>query len=119
MALQLLLPAAALWLKLLLLVTIPADAALAAIILLALARNKVEGLALTKLTNIAAIVPFAAIIPSPFRLVAGIVPTYWLGELLGLPGEAAAPAWLAAVLFIATHILAGVIVVGLFRRRTG
>ena len=118
-ALQLLLPWAAIWLKLLLIVTIPADTALAAIVLLALARNKVEGLALTKLTNLAAIMPLAAIIPSPLRFAAGVIPTYWLGELLGLPGEAAAPAWLAAVLLIATHIFTGVIVVGLFRRRTG
>jgi fluoroquinolone transport system permease protein len=119
MAIQLLLPTAAIWLKLLVLVATPADAALSAIVLLALARNKVEGLALTKLTNLAAIVPFAAVIPSPFRLVAGIVPTYWLGELLGLSGKAAAPAWLAAVLLIATHILAGAIVIDLFRRRAG
>jgi hypothetical protein len=119
MALHLLVPAAALWLKLLLLATIPADTALSAIVLLALARNKVEGLALTKLTNLASIVPFAAVIPSPLRFVAAIIPTYWLGELLGLPGKAAAPAWLAAVLLIATHVLAGAIVVGLFRRRAG
>jgi hypothetical protein len=119
LALQLLLPSAAIWLKLLFLVTIPADAALSAMVLLALARNKVEGLALTKLTNLASIVPFAAAIPSPLRFVAGIIPTYWLGELLGLSGNAAAPSWFAAVLLVASHILAGMIVVRLVRRRAG
>ena len=119
MALQLLLPEAALWLKLLLIVTIPADTALSAIILLALARNKVEGLALTKLTNIASIIPFAAIIPSPLRFLAGIVPTYWIGELLNLPGSQSMPGWSAAALLIATHTVTAVLLLGLLRRRTG
>jgi fluoroquinolone transport system permease protein len=119
MALYLLLPAAALWLKLLILVTIPVDAALSAIVLLALARNKVEGLALTKLTNIAAVVPFAALIPSPLRLLAGIVPTYWLGELLGLPAAASIPDWSAAALLIVSHAIAAVLLMRLLQRRSG
>jgi len=119
MALQLLLPSAPVWLKLLLLAAIPADAALAAMVLLALARNKVEGLALTKLTNLASIVPLAATIPSSLRLLAGIVPTYWLGELLGLPGEATLPAWFAALCLVVAHVMAAVIVVHLLRRRAG
>jgi fluoroquinolone transport system permease protein len=119
LAIQLLLPPAPLWLKLLLLVTIPADAALSAVVLLALARNKVEGLALTKLINLAVIVPFAALIPSPLRFAAGIIPTYWLGELLGLVGAAAVPQLLATILLVATHIFAGVIAVWLLGRRTG
>jgi hypothetical protein len=119
LAMQLLLPSAPLWLKLLLLVTIPADAALSAVVLLALARNKVEGLALTKLINLAVIVPFAALIPSPLRFAAGIIPTYWLGELLGLVGAAAVPQLLATILLVATHIFAGVIAVWLLGRRTG
>jgi hypothetical protein len=119
LAMQLLLPSAPLWLKLLLLVTIPADAALSAVVLLSFARNKVEGLALTKLINLAVIVPFAAAIPSPLRLSAGIIPTYWLGELLGLPSEAAIPAWVAVLLLAATHLIAGLLVLGLFRSRAG
>jgi hypothetical protein len=119
LALWLLLPAAALWLKLVILVTVAADAALSAALLLALARNKVEGLALTKLTNIAAIVPLAALIPSPLRLVAGIVPTYWLGELLGLAGSGALPSWLATLLLAASHVAAASVVVALLRRRAG
>ena len=65
LGIMLLLPEASGWLKLVLLLTVPADTVLAAIALLAFARNKVEGLALTKLTNLAAIVPLAAVVPSP------------------------------------------------------
>ncbi|MEO6395462.1 MAG: hypothetical protein ABIO40_06090 [Devosia sp.] len=119
MALQLLLAAAALWLKLLILATIPADAALAAIVLLALARNKVEGLALTKLTNLAAIIPLAATIPSPFRLIAGIIPTYWLGELLGLASMGSVPSWPAAIFLIVSHLIVAVILIRLLQSRVG
>jgi hypothetical protein len=119
LALALLLPDAALWLKLVTLITVSVDAALGAAALLAIARNKVEGLALTKLTNIAAIVPLAAVIPSPLRLTAGIVPTYWLGELLGLAGSSALPPWLALALLVATHAAAAMLVLTLLRRRAG
>jgi fluoroquinolone transport system permease protein len=118
-ALQLLPVSATIWLKLLVLVTIPLDAALSAIVLLALSRNKVEGLALTKLINLAAFIPFAAVIPSPFRLAAGIVPTYWLGELLGLAGSSALPPWLALAFLVATHAAAAMLVLTLLRRRAG
>ena len=119
LGIMLLLPEASGWLKLVLLLTVPADTVLAAIALLAFARNKVEGLALTKLTNLAAIVPLAAVVPSPLRMVAGVVPTYWIGELLGLPGEAAIPTAIAVALLLATHVVAGTIGLGMLRRRAG
>lgn len=76
-----------------------------AIILPAIARNKVEGLALVKLTNMAAILPLAAIIPSPLRYIGGIIPTYWLGELLGLAGTPTGlPLALIVAIALATHI---------------
>lgn len=119
LGIMLLLPEASGWLKLVLLLTVPADTVLAAIALLAFARNKVEGLALTKLTNLAAIVPLAAVVPSPLRMVAGVVPTYWIGELLGLPGEAAIPTAIAVAVLLATHVVAGTIGLGMLRRRAG
>ena len=93
-------------------VMVAAEAVIAASLLPALARNKVEGLALTKLTNIMAVVPLLALIPSPWRLLAGVVPSYWLGELmLGagsapseamtiLIGAAVHAAWLWAALWL-------------------
>lgn len=118
-ALQLLLPSAPLWLKLVILVVLPANTAVSAVAILALARNKVEGLAITKIVNLATIAPFAAIIPSPLRLVAGVVPTYWLGELLGLSGEAAPLPLLSAALLLVTHAIAVIIGWHLFRKRAG
>jgi hypothetical protein len=61
-----------------------------------IARNKVEGLAVTKLTNLFAVAPLLAAIPSPFRYIAGIIPSYWIGELLGLTSVAPLAPWLAA-----------------------
>lgn len=58
------------------------EAVIAAIALPAFARNKVEGLALTKLTNLLAVAPLLALIPSPWRYIGGLLPSFWLGELL-------------------------------------
>lgn len=93
-----------------------AEAVAAAVILPALARNKVEGLALTKLTNIAAIVPLLALLPAPWRYLGGIVPSYWIGELLLVPAGDALP--LAATLGLAAlvHIAVLVLVFRLARR---
>jgi len=88
------------------------EAVIAAALLPAFARNKVEGLALTKLTNIIAVVPLLALIPSPWRFVGGVVPSYWLGEMMFgavprltettmiLVGLAVHAAWLSAALWL-------------------
>lgn len=78
----------------------------AAFILPAVARNKVEGLAVTKVTNLLAMAPLLAAIPSPWRYIGGIVPTYWVGEIMGLAGAASTPIGLAIALGLATHIAA-------------
>lgn len=59
-----------------------AEAAIIAALLPMIARNKVEGLAMTKVFNIAAIVPLFALLSSPFKLFVGVVPTFWIGELI-------------------------------------
>lgn len=51
--------------------------------LVAIAGNKVEGLALAKLTNIFTmgfVVPW--FIQSPFKYIFGILPSFWIGEIL-------------------------------------
>lgn len=58
------------------------EAAIIAALLPTIARNKVEGLALSKVMNLAILAPLAAIVSAPWRYVAGIVPSYWIGELL-------------------------------------
>jgi hypothetical protein len=91
---------------------------LAAVILPAIAQNKVEGLALTKLTNIAVIIPLIAIVPSPWRFLASLVPTYWIGELLAGQGSTL-PIWAVTAAMIATHLGWGVLLFGLLGRRMG
>lgn len=93
------------------------EAVLAAVLLPAIARNKVEGLALTKLTNIAAVVPLLALIPSPWRYLAGIVPTYWIGELL-LPSPMV-PLWAIVAAASLMHVGWLVSLVRLFNGRVG
>lgn len=93
-------------------VMVAAEAVIVAVLLPALARNKVEGLALTKLTNIMAVVPLLALLPSPWRLLGGVIPSYWLGEMMFGAGPrlpeammllaalAVHGAWLAAALWL-------------------
>lgn len=93
-------------------IMVAAEAVIAAALLPAFARNKVEGLALTKLTSIMAVVPLLALIPSPWRFVAGAVPSYWLGEMMFgtgprlpdammiLAGLVVHAAWLATALWL-------------------
>ena len=84
-----------------------------AVVLPAVARNKVEGLALTKVINLFAMVPLIAIVPSGWRYLAGFLPPFWIGDLLGLSTDARLPVALAAVLAVAVHII---VAFGLFRR---
>ncbi len=64
----LIVPDLSLWLQVLIAILVAAEAVISATILPAFARNKVEGLALTKLINIAAITVLLAAIPSPLAL---------------------------------------------------
>jgi fluoroquinolone transport system permease protein len=118
-ATQLLLPAATVWLRFLLVALVALDAAIVAATLLAVARNKVEGLAVAKLLNLAAVAPLAAAIPSEARFAFGVVPTYWIGELLGIPSQTVAPLPLLALIAMALHVLVVLYLVALVRRRVG
>lgn len=114
-----LVPQASLALSLVLLVLIAATAVLCAMILPAIARNKVEGLALTKLTNLLAIAPLLAIIPSPWRYLASMVPTFWIGELLALSPRASMPMPAATAAAIGMSGICGVVLLRRFVRRVG
>jgi fluoroquinolone transport system permease protein len=95
------------------------QAAGGAFVLPAVARNKVEGLAVTKLTNILSIAPLLAAIPSELRYLGGVLPTFWIGELLGLSGERALPLVMLAVIALAIHILSAALLFRLMASRTG
>ena len=85
---------------------IAADAVIVALMLPVAARNKVEGMALTKLINVASLAPLAAFAPAPLRYAAGIVPPFWVGELLLPPNAAGVGLPVAAVLGVAVHFVA-------------
>lgn len=107
------------WLQLCIAVLVAAEAVIVAVALAALARNKVEGLALTKLINLGAVVPLVAAIPSPLRFAGGVVPTYWVGELLHLSAIATIPVWLVATLALIVHAIVLAALLKAFARRAG
>lgn len=117
MATLLLLPRAGWFQQALLVALVACEAVLAAVVLPAVARNKVEGLAVTKLSNLAGAVPLLAILATSWRLVAGIVPSFWIGELLGLSSGPSLPLPLTVALAVGTHLAAVVLLFRLFARR--
>lgn len=60
---------------------IGSEAAIIAVLLPMIARNKVEGLAMTKVSNLVAIVPLFALFSSPLKLFLGFIPSFWIGEI--------------------------------------
>lgn len=95
------------------------EAVAAALVLPALARNKVEGLALTKLTNIASIFGLIAIFASPLRYLGGFVPTYWIGEILHLSSAEYLADPVIIVIGLIVHLVVVWLLFGLLNRRVG
>lgn len=95
------------------------SAVISAMILPVVARNKVEGLAITKVTNIGSIVPLVALFVTPWRYLAGIVPTYWIGEALNLSPQSYIPVWVAVIIGILMHIGALILLNHLLAKRVG
>ena len=101
-------------------VMVAADAVCVALVLPALARNKVEGLALIKVANVFAMAPLLALVPGAWRFAGGLVPTFWIGELiLNAPDFPDAGFLLAAGAGIATHLLVVWLFFRLQARRAG
>ena len=100
------------------LVLVGLSGVLATAVLPALARNKVEGLALTKVSNLVILVPLAALLPAPFRYLFGWLPSYWLGELLFV-GAGPVVTSLAVAAGVALHLGAIALLVRRFLRRAG
>lgn len=65
-----------------------------------IARNKVEGLALSKVLNLFSIMPLLALIPAPWRYLTAPLPTFWLGELIYNPQALPLPFAIGAALII-------------------
>ena len=81
------------------------EAAIITFAIPAISRNKVQGLAMTKVMNLFAMAPLLALVPGPWRYIAGIFPAFWIGEILKISPQSHLPD--AAVLFLALlcHVL--------------
>ncbi|MCB1518672.1 MAG: hypothetical protein KDJ19_13785 [Hyphomicrobiaceae bacterium] len=85
----------------------------------ALARNKVEGLALTKVVNLFSMAPLLALIPSFWRYLAAPLPSFWIGELINPAGIPGLPLWAILCAGLVTHLFMLVWLYRLTLRRTG
>lgn len=74
-----------------------------ALMVAAMARNKVEGMAFTKLSGLFVLgLPAALFVPAPAKYLAGVLPTLWMAELaLGGSAANALPALAASALWAA------------------
>ncbi len=76
-----------------------------ALVLPAFARNKVEGLALTKAVNILSFAPLLALLPAPWKFFGAWFPTFWIGDIIFNAPDFPAPVFLADAVFgIAVHL---------------
>ncbi len=82
------------------------EAVMLALAVPALARNKVEGLAITKVLNIMALVPLLSLVPSPLRYLAAPIPSLWVGELLEISPQPYLSIQTITVLGLIIHALA-------------
>lgn len=115
----LLAPAIAWPMVIILSVLVAIEGACAAFILPAVARNKVEGLAITKLTNLFAVASMLTLIPSPWRYLGAIVPTFWFGEALQVSSHQYLPLPLIVTVAFATHLGAAWLLYRLVVKRVG
>ncbi len=88
------------------------QAVMLAFALPAIANNKVEGLAVTKVLNTSAIIPLLTLIPSPLRYLGGFIPSFWVGELLELSSQL----YLTRPLIIAIGLVVHLVVLWLLYR---
>lgn len=73
----------------------------AALMISSMAKNKVEGLAYSKLSGLLVLgLPVALLVPSPFKYAAAFLPTFWMTEL-----ATGGNAWLAIPALIASALL--------------
>ncbi len=95
------------------------EAVCVALIIPTFASNKVEGLAIAKLTNIGAIMPGLALIPSPWRYLAAIFPSFWVGESFDFVPLQYLNQTIIIIIAIILHILVFLLLFFLFNRKVG
>jgi len=93
------------------------QAAIVTFFLPAIAKNKVQGLAITKAINIFAFAPLLAFIPSPLRFFGAPIPGFWVGELSKIAAsESASLVYLVSAALI-THLVLLLLVYRYFSSR--
>ncbi len=86
----------------------------------AIARNKVEGLALVKVTNLVAVASLVALIPGAWRFAGAFLPTFWVGEtVLNAPGVPVPLFIFDALAGIGIHLIVVFVLYRLQARRAG
>lgn len=85
----------------------------------AVARNKVEGLALTKVVNLFSLIPMIALFASPLRYLAGIFPSFWIGDILNLSTTQLLPTMATGAIGLLINVSALVIVFNWNQSRSG
>ncbi len=81
------------------------QAAMVNFVLPAIAKNKVQGLAMTKVINLFSLAPLLAFIPSPWRFLSAPVPGFWIGELTKSPLAREIPFLALLTLAAVSHLL--------------
>ncbi len=74
-------------------------------ILPAIAKNKVQGLAMTKVINLFSLAPLLAFIPSPWRFLFAPVPGFWIGEFSKNPPSGELPLLVLQLFAEVSHLL--------------
>jgi len=95
------------------------EAVSVALIIPTFSSNKVAGLAVAKFINMFALFPALALIPSPWRYLGGIFPTYWIGESFQFTPFQYLSLPLILVIALALHTGVVLLLYGLFVRRVG
>ena len=92
-------------------------APLTALFLGTFAANKVQGFAIQKALGVFLIAPFiAALVPMPWRLLAGLVPTFWPAALLEVVSSGADHAWIVFLAGLAYQCLLLLLLLRRFKR---
>ncbi len=119
LSIELLLPNMVWEMKIFYIILIGLEAMSMALIIPALANNKVEGLAVAKLVNIGALMPALALIPSAWRYLGAIFPTYWIGESFQFTPFQYLSQNIIILLAIISHIAVFLLLFLLFKKRIG
>ncbi|WP_199618959.1 hypothetical protein [Paenibacillus alkalitolerans] len=94
------------------------QAAITALCIAGFASNKVEGLAMSKLTALPVITPILLLLPEPWQIAAWPVPAYWTAKTLELAMRGDAPVTLSAAAGVVVHAVWGYALFRYFVRKS-